>query len=88
MKIQNLHYIFFQLILLPQLHKSLAVLTQHDTSHKINRKRTAAEREEEDLLKVPISLALVKLLQKLPSAVMETNLPGYVCLICLILFEL
>ncbi|KAJ8935872.1 hypothetical protein NQ318_019456 [Aromia moschata] len=65
-----------QTVLLPQLHKSLAELTHHDTSHKVNRKRTGFEREEEDLLRVPISLALVKLLQRLPTKILESNLPG------------
>lgn len=64
------------MVLLPKLQKSLAELTQHDTSHKINRKKTSTEREEEDLLKVPISLAVVKLLQKLPVHMLESNLPG------------
>lgn len=65
-----------QMVLLPQLHKSLAFLTQHDNSHKVNRKKTGFEREEEDLLRVPISLAVVKLLQRLPKQIMEINLPG------------
>ncbi|KAJ3663969.1 hypothetical protein Zmor_008182 [Zophobas morio] len=53
-----------QRVLLPQLHKALAELTHHDTSHKVNRKKTGFEREEENLLRVPMSLALVKLLQR------------------------
>ncbi|CAH0545672.1 unnamed protein product [Brassicogethes aeneus] len=71
-----------QIVLLPQLHKSLAILTQHDTSHKVNRKRTGFEREEEDLLKVPISLAVVKLLQRLPKAILDVNLPGVFMKLC------
>ncbi|CAH2002387.1 unnamed protein product [Acanthoscelides obtectus] len=62
--------------LLPKLHKTLAELTHHDTSHKINRKKLGIQREEEDLMKVPISLAVVKLLQRLPVEIMEANLPG------------
>lgn len=71
-----------QLILLPQLHKALAELTHHDTSHKINRKKTGAEREEEDLQRVPISLALVKLLQRLPTEILDANLPGIFMKMC------
>lgn len=65
-----------QIVLLPQLHKSLAQLTQYDSSHKVNRKRTGFEREEEDLARVPISLAVVKLLQRLPKEILDFNLPG------------
>ncbi|XP_060519305.1 small subunit processome component 20 homolog [Cylas formicarius] len=69
-------------VLLPQLHKSLAELTYYDSSHKVNRKRTSIEREEEDLIKVPISLAVVKLLQRLPKEILELNLPGVFMKIC------
>lgn len=64
------------MVLLPQLHKTLAEMTQYEGSHKINRKKTGAQREEEDLVRVPISLALVKLLQKLPKKILDSNLPG------------
>lgn len=63
-------------ILLPQLHKALAEMTQHEGSHKVNRKKTGVEREEAELQKVPIALAVVKLLQKLPVHILERNLPG------------
>ncbi|XP_072378550.1 small subunit processome component 20 homolog [Diabrotica undecimpunctata] len=66
----------FELVLIPKLHKSLAEMTHHESSHKVNRKKLGFEREEEDLLRVPISLALVKLLQKLPESILEQNLPG------------
>lgn len=64
-----------QTVLLPQLHKTLAEFTNYDSSHKVNRKKTGFEREEEDLARVPISLAVVKLLQRLPKAVLDFNLP-------------
>ncbi|KAK9881414.1 hypothetical protein WA026_016304 [Henosepilachna vigintioctopunctata] len=64
-----------QTVLLPQLHKALAELTHRDTSHKLNRKSTRYEQEEEDLIKVPLSLAVVKLLQQLPKQILEHNLP-------------
>lgn len=64
------------MVLLPQLHRTLAEMTHHESSHKVNRKKTGFEREEEDLTKVPISLAVVKLLQRLPKQIMESNLPG------------
>ncbi|KAJ8971909.1 hypothetical protein NQ314_000480 [Rhamnusium bicolor] len=71
-----------RMVLLPQLHKSLAEMTQHESSHKINRRKTGFEREEEDLLRVPISLAVVKLLQRLPIQILESNLPGVIMKLC------
>ncbi|KAJ8922426.1 hypothetical protein NQ315_004372 [Exocentrus adspersus] len=71
-----------QSVLLPQLHKSLAELTHHDSSHKLNRKKTGFEREEEDLLRVPISLAVVKLLQRLPVQILEANISGVFLKLC------
>lgn len=65
-----------QVVLLPQLYRTLAEMTHHEGSHKVNRKKTGAEREEEDLVKVPISLAVVKLLQKLPKEILDAHLPG------------
>ncbi|XP_030763250.1 small subunit processome component 20 homolog [Sitophilus oryzae] len=71
-----------QTILLPQLHRSLAELTQYDHSHKVNRKKTSIEKEEEDLARVPISLAVVKLLQRLPKEILELNLPRVFLKLC------
>lgn len=68
--------------LLPSLNNAILKLTAHDTSHKLNRKKTGAEREEEDLMRVPIALAMVKLLQKLPEQMMKQNLPGIFMKIC------
>ncbi|KAH1010705.1 small subunit processome component 20 homolog [Dendroctonus ponderosae] len=71
-----------QMVLLPQLNKSLAQMTHYDSSHKVNRKRTGAEREEEDLSRVPISLAVVKLLQRLPKKILDFHLPGVFLKLC------
>lgn len=62
--------------LLPQLHRSIVAKTRRDDNHKINRKKVTSETEEEDLLRVPIALALVKLLQKMPKDLLDANLPG------------
>ncbi|XP_066592766.1 small subunit processome component 20 homolog [Prorops nasuta] len=68
--------------LLPQLHRSITAKTRYDHSHKINKKKIASETEEEDLMRVPIALALVKLLQKLPKYLLDANLPGIFMKIC------
>lgn len=62
--------------LLPQLHRSIMARTRQDSSHKLNKKKFASETEENDLLRVPIAVALVKLLQKMPVNLLDANLPG------------
>ncbi|XP_076264086.1 small subunit processome component 20 homolog isoform X2 [Rhynchophorus ferrugineus] len=71
-----------QTVLLPQLHRVLAQFTNYETAHKVNRKKTGAEREEEDMARVPISLAVVKLLQRLPKEILDHNLPGVFLKLC------
>ncbi|KAJ9589486.1 hypothetical protein L9F63_017303 [Diploptera punctata] len=62
--------------LLPQIHGVMAQMTPVEASHKLNKKQTASEKEEEGILQVPIALAAVKLLQRLPSYMLEQNLAG------------
>ncbi|XP_015598459.1 small subunit processome component 20 homolog [Cephus cinctus] len=69
-------------VLLPQLHRSIMARTQHESSHKVNRRKTGADREEEELMRVPIALAVVKLLQKLPEGMLDNNLPGILMKLC------
>ncbi|XP_051172265.1 small subunit processome component 20 homolog [Leptopilina boulardi] len=69
-------------IFLPQLNRAIVARTQHENSHKINRKRTGYDREEEELMRVPVALAFVKLLQKLPESMLDSNLPGIFMKIC------
>lgn len=63
-------------ILLPQLHRTITLRTQSDALHKVNRKMAGPDRDEEDILRVPIALAAVKLLQKLPEEVLKQNICG------------
>ncbi|KAG8231817.1 hypothetical protein J437_LFUL012311 [Ladona fulva] len=78
-------------ILLPKLHASLIEPTERDSSHKLNRKAggavgaeipsqkpDSAQKDEEETLvmRVPIALAAVKMLQRLPTDFMEENLSG------------
>lgn len=62
--------------LLPQLNRTISMRVQSDTLHKVNRKMAGPDRDEEDILRIPIVLAFVKLLQRLPAQVMEQNLSG------------
>ena len=61
--------------LLPQIHHVMAQLTQEELFHKVNKKYTS-DKEDEGILRVPIALAAVKLLQRLPSHMLDQNLPG------------
>ncbi|XP_063244418.1 small subunit processome component 20 homolog [Bacillus rossius redtenbacheri] len=68
--------------LLPQLQRCLAQRTQADTAHKVNRRLAGPDRDEEDILRVPVSLAVVKLLQRLPGHMMDNCLPGVISKLC------
>ncbi|XP_014218857.1 small subunit processome component 20 homolog [Copidosoma floridanum] len=71
--------------LLPALHRCLAVKAKHEGSHKATTKKISIEREEEDLMRVPIALPMVKLLQKLPEGLMNSNLRGIFMKVCIFL---
>lgn len=56
--------------LMPMLHNSITTISAYENFHKLNKKKRRSEREEEEILRVPIALAMVKLLQKLPDGVL------------------
>lgn len=68
--------------LLPQLNKNLAQYSESDRSHKINRKQAEFDKEEMEMLKIPVALAVVKLLKKLPTIMLEENLQGVFMKLC------
>ncbi|XP_026753920.2 small subunit processome component 20 homolog [Galleria mellonella] len=68
--------------LLPQLNRAIGKMTDHEESHKLNRRRMGLERQEEDMLRVPIALALVKLLQRLPGDLLRHQLSGIFIKLC------
>lgn len=63
-------------VLLPTLNRAITEKTNYDSKHKVNRRRLSYEREEEEIQRVPIALAMVKLLQKLPQELLDNTLPG------------
>lgn len=63
-------------VLLPTLNRAITEKTHYDSKHKVNRRRLSYEREEEEIQRVPIALAMVKLLQKLPQELLDNTLPG------------
>lgn len=60
--------------LIPTLNHSITALSTYESFHKINKKKRRSEREEEEILRVPIALAVVKLLQKLPTGLLGMSL--------------
>ncbi|XP_054720944.1 small subunit processome component 20 homolog [Uloborus diversus] len=65
--------------ILPLLHRSLMRKTKQDDEHKLAGHYYP---EDEEILRVPIALAMVKLLQKLPENSLEKNLPGLLLKMC------
>ncbi|CAG9786026.1 unnamed protein product [Diatraea saccharalis] len=68
--------------LLPQLSRAIGKMTEHEESHKLNRRSKSFERQEEDMIRIPIALALVKLLQRLPGDLLRYQLPGIIIKLC------
>ncbi|KAK7480717.1 hypothetical protein BaRGS_00028085, partial [Batillaria attramentaria] len=65
--------------LIPQLHKTLTEKVKSDEIHKLAQVKYA---EDEEILRVPIAMAMIKLLQKLPSGALEHKLPGILLRVC------
>lgn len=63
--------------LIPTLNKSITALSTFESFHKLNKKKRRSEREEEEILRVPIALAIVKLLQKLPEGMLGEYLGNF-----------
>ena len=59
--------------LLPQLNKILTARSKRDMQHKAVKDHFP---EDDEILRVPIALALVTLLKNLPPGAPERNLPG------------
>lgn len=53
---------------------------QRDEEHKAVKSKDV---KEEEVGRIPIAFAMVKLMQTLPPHIMEANLPGYECTCCL-----
>lgn len=68
--------------LIPQLNNAITTISTFESFHKLNKKKRHSEREEEEILRVPIALAMVKLLQKLPDGMLDHSLPGILLKVC------
>lgn len=68
--------------ILPRLHKCLASTTKRDEEHKLIKSKVV---NDEEVVRVPLAFAMVKLMQSLPREVMETNLPSILLKVCALL---
>ncbi|KAG9345665.1 hypothetical protein JZ751_008809 [Albula glossodonta] len=68
--------------ILPKLHKCLTAKVKRDEEHKLVKSK---EVKEEEVVRVPIAFAMVRLMQSLPKEVMESNLPGILLKVCVLL---
>ncbi|XP_055540354.1 small subunit processome component 20 homolog isoform X2 [Wyeomyia smithii] len=60
--------------LIPDLFSTINYKEMQDTI-KINERKERYVREKRDMLKIPLAIAIVKLLQKLPGDILDQNLP-------------
>ncbi|XP_051247965.1 small subunit processome component 20 homolog isoform X2 [Dicentrarchus labrax] len=64
---------------LPRLHKCLTAKVKRDEEHKAVKSKDV---KEEEVARIPIAFAMVKLMQTLPPHIMEANLPGILIKVC------
>ncbi|GAA6228191.1 small subunit processome component 20 homolog isoform X2 [Lates japonicus] len=67
---------------LPRLHKCLTAKVKRDEEHKAVKSKDV---KDEEVARVPIAFAMVKLIQTLPPHIMENNLPGILIKVCVLL---
>lgn len=56
--------------IIPQIQQALSKRSVRDTEHKVNKKKYP---EDEDIKRIPLALALAKLLKKLPKELLNLN---------------
>uniref|UniRef100_A0A8C4MP86 UTP20 small subunit processome component n=1 Tax=Equus asinus asinus TaxID=83772 RepID=A0A8C4MP86_EQUAS len=65
--------------ILPRLHKCL---TKREEEHKLIKSKVV---NDEEVVRVPLAFAMVKLMQSLPQEVLEANLPSILLKVCALL---
>uniref|UniRef100_A0A8C5L0M4 UTP20 small subunit processome component n=1 Tax=Jaculus jaculus TaxID=51337 RepID=A0A8C5L0M4_JACJA len=68
--------------ILPRLHKCLASTTKREEEHKLVKSKVV---NDEEVVRVPLAFAMVKLMRSLPQEVMEANLPSILLRVCALL---
>ncbi|XP_044041482.1 small subunit processome component 20 homolog isoform X2 [Siniperca chuatsi] len=67
---------------LPRLHKCLTAKVKRDDEHKAVKSKDV---KDEEVVRIPIAFAMVKVMQTLPQHIMEANLPGILIKVCVLL---
>ncbi|XP_051857734.1 small subunit processome component 20 homolog isoform X2 [Antechinus flavipes] len=67
---------------LPKLHKCLSATTKREEEHKLIKSKVV---NDEEIVRIPLAFAMVKLMQSLPQEVMEANLPSILLKVCTLL---
>ncbi|KAM3588219.1 uncharacterized protein V6R79_024222 [Siganus canaliculatus] len=67
---------------LPRLNKCLTAKVKRDEEHKAVKSKDV---KDEEVLRIPIAFAMVKLMQSLPPHIMEANLPRILIKVCVLL---
>ncbi|KAM9846103.1 small subunit processome component 20 homolog [Aulostomus maculatus] len=67
---------------LPRLQKCLTAKVKRDEEHKAVKSKDV---KDEEVARIPIAFAMVKLMQTLPPHIMEANLPGILIRVCVLL---
>ncbi|XP_034530006.1 small subunit processome component 20 homolog [Notolabrus celidotus] len=67
---------------LPRLHKCLNAKIKRDDEHKAVKSK---EVKDEEVVRIPIAFAMVKVMQTLPPHIMDANLPGILIKVCVVL---
>ncbi|XP_045928602.1 small subunit processome component 20 homolog, partial [Micropterus dolomieu] len=67
---------------LPRLHKCLTAKVKRDDEHKSVKSKDV---KEDEVVRIPIAFAMVKVMQTLPPHIMEVNLPGILIKVCVLL---
>ncbi|XP_068951330.1 small subunit processome component 20 homolog [Petaurus breviceps papuanus] len=68
--------------ILPKLHKCLSATTKREEEHKLIKSKVV---NDEEIVRIPLAFAMVKLMQSLPQGVMEANLPSILLKVCTLL---
>uniref|UniRef100_A0A671YNU0 UTP20 small subunit processome component n=1 Tax=Sparus aurata TaxID=8175 RepID=A0A671YNU0_SPAAU len=67
---------------LPRLNKCLTAKVKSEDEHKAVKSK---EVKDEEVVRIPIAFAMVKVMQTLPPHIMEANLPGILIKVCVLL---
>ncbi|XP_060633217.2 small subunit processome component 20 homolog [Anolis sagrei] len=68
--------------ILPKLHRCLKAKVKRDDEHKLVKSKVV---NDEEVVRVPLAFAMVRLMQSLPQDIMEENLPSILLKVCSLL---